>query len=104
MNYCAEFPEEKTYSEKEYHESLNRLTHAATEIKNLNREINELRNELEQTKKELETEKRYGALRMTIQEKVDAWCVEPSTGSDPKDAEILTKRILHAVVPFCKQA
>lgn len=51
MNYCAEFPEEKTYSEKEYHESLNRLTHAATEIKNLNREINELRNELEQTKK-----------------------------------------------------
>ncbi|MDT2288504.1 hypothetical protein P7H17_24045 [Paenibacillus larvae] len=51
-NYCAEFPEEKTYSE-EYHESLNRLTHAATEIKNLNREINELRNELEQTKKEL---------------------------------------------------
>ncbi|MDT2270987.1 hypothetical protein P7H04_24930 [Paenibacillus larvae] len=40
---------------------------------------------------------------MTIQEEVDAWYVEPSTGSDPKDAEILTKRILHAVVPFCKQ-
>ncbi|MDT2237659.1 hypothetical protein P7H19_17195 [Paenibacillus larvae] len=48
----------------------------------------------------METEKRYGVLRMTIQEEVDAWCVEPSTGSDPKDAEILTKRILHAVVPF----
>ncbi|MEV2811428.1 hypothetical protein ABND62_19350 [Paenibacillus larvae] len=104
MNYCAEFPEEKTYSEKEYHESLNRLTHAATEIKNLNREINELRNELEQTKKELETEKRYGALRMAIKKEVGFWFDEPSTGSDEKDTEILTKRIVDAVVPFYKQA
>ncbi|MDT2243103.1 hypothetical protein P7H22_26085 [Paenibacillus larvae] len=30
---------------------------------------------------------------MTIQEEVDAWCVEPSTGSDPKDAEIPTAHI-----------
>ncbi|MEV2815954.1 hypothetical protein ABNF02_21610, partial [Paenibacillus larvae] len=79
--YCIELPEEKIYSETEY---------------------NELKEQLEKTKRELEEEKRDGALRMTIQEAVDAWFIEPSAGSDPKDAEILTKRILHAVVPFCK--
>ncbi|MEV3587127.1 hypothetical protein ABNE08_20255 [Paenibacillus larvae] len=81
--YCIQLPEEKIYSETEY---------------------NELKEELEKTKRELEEEKRNGALRMTIQETVDSWFIEPSAGSDPKDAEILTKRILHAVVPFCKQA
>ncbi|MCY9690593.1 hypothetical protein M5W70_18385 [Paenibacillus larvae] len=81
--YCIELPEEKIYSETEY---------------------NELKEQLEKTKRELEEEKRDGALRMIIQEAVDAWFIEPSAGSDPKDAEILTKRILHAVVPFCKQA